>query len=309
MQFITDESVRKHITHTDAFEAMQTAFKIFGEKNAVNLTRSRATIDNITISSMGAVMPSLGLMGTKVYPTIAGQFNFLITLFSTHTGEMLAVIQGNALTEFRTANVTLLAAKHLASTQSRTLCVFGSGAQAKSHLAAFLPAYKWQNVYLIDPWGNSQALCREMTQNYGVPVNLSAAQTAVEKSDIIITATRSKTPLFNGQWVKPGAFVAAIGSSKPDTREVDDVLLKRCACIAVEERGQALRETGDFVLAAESAFNSANVLELGQLLQSSSPYTRNSQDITLYKSVGIGLEDIALAAHVWHKLKNTSTPN
>jgi ornithine cyclodeaminase len=303
MIYITDAQVRQHITHADAFAAMQTAFTTFGAQQAANLARSRANAQGLTISSMGAVIPSLGVMGVKVYPTIAGQFNFVISLFSTTDGTLLATMQGNALTEFRTANVTLLAAQHLAAKTARSLCVFGSGVQARSHLEAFLPAYDWQQVLIVDPWGTPQALCDELAQRYGVAVKLSTAQAAVEQSDVVITATRSKTALFDGHWVKPGTFVAAIGSSKPDTREVDDTLLQRSACIAVEERGQALRETGDFCLASASAFDRAAVKELGELVQPDNSYQRSAGDITLYKSVGIGLEDIALAASVWCKMQ------
>ena len=305
MRFITDAEVRQHITHADAYTAMYTAFESFGKGEAANLARSRATTQGLTISSMGAVIPSLGVMGVKIYPTIAGQFNFLIALFSAADGTLLAVMQGNALTEFRTANVTLLAAKNLGALKPRHLLVFGSGVQARSHVQAFLPAYAWQKVTVVDPWGDAQGLSDEITGRYGVTTELAAGDgvaAAVQAADMVLCATRSKTALFDGSWIKPGCFVAAIGSSKPDTRETDDALLKRCACIAVEEREQALRETGDFVLAAPGSFDPDRVRELGQLLNIDSPYQRQEQDITLYKSVGIGLEDITLAAVLWKKI-------
>ena len=305
MQFITDDQVRQHITHADAYATMQTAFESFGKGEAANLARSRATTQGLTISSMGAIIPSLGVMGVKIYPTIAGQFNFFIALFSAADGALLAMMQGNALTEFRTANVTLLAAKNLGALKPRNLLLFGSGVQARSHVQAFLPAYAWQKVTVIDTWGDAQALCDEISERYGVAAEVAtggAIATAVQAADMVLCATRSKNALFDGSWVKPGCFVAAIGSSKPDTRETDDALLRRCACIAVEEREQALRETGDFVLATPGSFDPARVRELGQLLNIDSPYQRQEQDITLYKSVGIGLEDIALAALLWKKL-------
>jgi ornithine cyclodeaminase len=308
MQYITDQQVRQHMTHTLAYDAMKKAFDAYGNCQASNLSRSRTHLNGLTLSGMGAIMPELGLMGMKVYPTIAGQFNFLIALFSTHNGTLVAVMEGNALTEFRTANVTLLAAKQLANPKAHNLCIFGSGVQAQSHLHAFLPAYSWNQVFVVDEWGQPQNLCDKLSKAYDLPIKLSDAKIAVQSSDIIITATRSKTPLFDGHWVQAGSFVAAIGSSKPDTREIDDTLLQRSACIAVEAREQALSETGDFVMANRDVFNSQQVVELGELVSSKNSYLRKAQDITLYKSVGIGLEDVALAACVLQQI-NAPRPN
>ena len=125
---------------------------------------------------------------------------------------------------------------------------------------------------------------------------------ALASADVVVTATRSKEPVFEGRLVRPGTFVAAIGSSKPDTREVDDDLLRRCARIGVEVKAQTLQETGDFLLANPSSWKEGAVVELKDLVAGRASYVRRAEDITLYKSVGVGIEDIAVAHAAWRKL-------
>jgi ornithine cyclodeaminase len=301
MLFISDDQVRSTIDFQQTLDVLQDAFEKFGRGQAANLTRSRATSAGKTISAMGAVLPADGVMGVKTYPTINGKFNFCVSLFSSNTGDLLAVVQGNALTELRTAAATLLAARALADAASSRLVLFGSGIQARAHVHAFVEHFGIRHVSIIDPHGDPEALAFSLKVQHGIEaVVVSDAEEALRVADVVITATRSKTPLFDGRLVKAGAFVAAIGSSKPDTRELDDTLLSRAACIAVECKTQALAETGDFVLAG-AALDGGKVVELGQLVSGSAAYARQKGHVTLYKSVGIGLEDVALA-HAAFKL-------
>jgi ornithine cyclodeaminase len=126
------------------------------------------------------------------------------------------------------------------------------------------------------------------------------AATAAAQGDVIATATRSATPLFDGHLVKPGAFVAAVGSSTRAARELDDTLLARAALVVVEWHEAARQEAGDIVLAAPGVIAAERLVELGELLLR--PRPRAPQDIVVYKSVGIGLEDVALARLVAHRL-------
>ena len=303
MRFIADSEIADLVSVPEAVAAMQEAFAAQGEGRASNLPRVRAACEGRTMSAMGAVLGYAGVMGTKVYPTIDGRFNFLINLFSTASGEALATMQGNTLTALRTCATTLLAARYLAPPKPRVMALFGSGQQAAAHARALLENYELSSVRIVDPHGNPEALARALADRYGTQASVAqSASQALVDADLIITATRSGTPLFEGSLVRPGAFVAAIGSSKPTTREVDDALLARCACIAVEDRTQALAETGDFALAAADHYQ-RRMVDLGQLVAARpGTYVREPNDITLYKSVGVGLEDIALAHAIWLKL-------
>ncbi len=316
MQFISDEQVRASLTVADVLPAMRRAFAALGSGRAANLGRGRvastAWPGGRSLSVMGGILPGgadegRSVMGAKVYPTVDGQFNFIIPLFCADSGKLLAVVQGNALTELRTAAVTLLAAEFLAPPQPHTLVVFGSGIQARAHATALCGHYALQQVWVVDPHGNANGnasqLAADLRSRFGVAAQTSTAQEAVPQAHLLVLATRAKDPLFPGDWVSPGTFVAAIGSSKPDTRETDDALLARCACVVVEDKAQALREAGDLVRASSQALNHDSVLELGALVSDHTTWTRQPQDITLYKSVGIGLEDVALARLVWETVR------
>ncbi len=281
MRFIEDDEVANLLSLPEATEALQEAFSAYGEGQASNLTRERTYCRGSSLSTMGAVLPYGGVMGAKVYPTIQGRFNFCITLFSSESGNLLAVIQGNALTALRTSATTLLAARHLANKNSTTMTLFGSGQQAAAHARALLSNFGLRKVHIIDPHGEPNRLALSLSEQYGVEaIATNLVSEALSEADIIVTATRSSTPLFDGSAIKPGTFVAAIDSSKPDTREIDDALLSRCACIVVEDRTQALMETGDFVLAAADAFSEDQIVDLGFLVcAQSAAYERRPQDI------------------------------
>lgn len=304
MNFISDTQVRAMLSISDVYAAMERAFRSYGRGEAVNLARVRASVDGRTISTMGAVLLDgpLPVMGVKSYPTIDGQFNFMISLFCAETGAALAMVQGNALTEFRTAAVTLLAARHLAKKQPECLAIFGSGAQARAHARALLYWYRFNEVLVIDDFGDSAGFAASLTDEHGTPARAATSTEAAMRADFIVTATRAKIPLFDGNVVQPGTFIAAIGSSKPDARELDDALIGRAACIAVEDTFQAQAEAGELVLANPEILRGIPLVPLGAFVNGSGAYRRGEQDITIYKSVGIGLEDVALARMLHERL-------
>lgn len=265
---------------------MEQAFRSDDKGEAVNSPRIRASLGGKTISTMGAVLldGSMPVMGVKSYPTIEGKFNFMINLFCAETGAALAVVQANALTEFRTAAVTLLAARHLAKEKPKYLAIFGSGVQARAHARALVPRYRFKEVLVVDDFGDGAGFAASLTDAHGTPARAASAKEAT---------TRAETPRFNGTAIQPGTFIAAIGSSKPDARELDDALLGRAACIAVEDTHQAPAEAGEFVLASRETLHGIRVVSLGAFVNGSAGYSRGESDIAVYKSVGIGLKDVA----------------
>ena len=303
MRFITDEEVRSLLTVDETLSAIRAAFLAYGQGAASNLTRVRSTTGGRSISAMGAIVLPIGVMGAKVYPTIEGNFNFCVPLFSSDSGELLAVVQGNALTALRTAATTLLASQYLARHEIRTMTLFGSGVQAMAHASAFIEHYKVRKVYVVDPHGDPAQLAQALAAKHEVQAFATTLiKQALADADVVVTATRSKAPVFEGRLVRPGTFVAAIGSSKPDAREVDDDLLRRCARIGVEVKDQTLQETGDFLLADPSSWKEGAVVELKDLVAGRASYMRRPEDINLYKSVGVGIEDVAVAHAAWRKL-------
>ena len=304
MRLITDEDVASLLTMREAIDAMAAAFEQFGNGAGAVAPRVRATAEHrqqsAAVSMMGASLPAAGVLGAKVYSTIGGRFNFVIVLFSSVTGKLLASIQANEITRFRTAAATAVAARRLAAREARTLAIFGTGVQARAHAEALLLAHPFERV-LIAGRATAPEFADWVQTEFGVAASAVDAQTAAHEADVIVTATRATEPLFNGALVKRGAFVAAVGSSKPAARELDDALLERAELIVVEWLPAAQAEAGEFVRAAPGVIDPARVTELGKLLVKGTAYDRRAGDIVIYKSVGIGLEDVALAHLVYQR--------
>ena len=306
MRFITDSEVAEVFTMREAIEAMRAAFTQFGNGAGAVLARGRANAEfdgrNTTMSAMGAALPGSDVLGTKVYSTVNGQFNFIINLFSATTGAPTAIFEANELTRLRTAAATALATEKLARKDARILAIFGSGTQARAHIEALLLVHNFDQV-LVCARSHAEEFSAWIKTQYKVKATAVDASTAVANAHVIVTCTRANEPLFDGNLVQPGTFIAAVGSSKPIARELDDVLLSKAATIYVEWIPAAKAEAGEFVRAAAGVITEAKIQELGQFIAQACP--RNADDILIYKSVGIGLEDIAIAKLIFDKL-NTS---
>jgi ornithine cyclodeaminase len=307
MRLITEADVATVLDPDSAVAALRAAFAQHGRGQAQVLARHRATTSldgaSLAISAMGAILDADGelpaVLGTKVYSARNGKYNFLVSLFSADTGAALATLEANEFTRLRTAAASAVAADLLALPDARTLAVFGAGIQARAHAEALSRVRRFERV-LVCARSGAEAFAAELAAALALPVAAVDAATAAAQADVIATATRSATPLFNGELVRPGAFVAAVGSSTRAARELDDVLLARAALVVVEWHEAARQEGGDIVLAAPGVIAPERLVELGELLLR--PRLRSPQDIVVYKSVGIGLEDVALARLVAHRL-------
>jgi ornithine cyclodeaminase len=307
MRLITEAEVAAVLDPDSAVGALRAAFAQHGRGQAQVLARHRATASrdgaSLAISAMGAILDADGdlpaVLGTKVYSARNGRYNFLVSLFSAETGAALATLEANEFTRLRTAAASAVAADLLALPQVQTLAVFGAGIQARAHAEALCRVRRFERV-LVCARSGADAFAAELAAALSLPVEAVDAATAAAQGDVIATATRSATPLFDGHLVKPGAFVAAVGSSTRAARELDDTLLARAALVVVEWHEAARQEAGDIVLAAPGVIAAERLVELGELLLR--PRPRAPRDIVVYKSVGIGLEDVALARLVAHRL-------
>lgn len=302
MQHITDDMIDAAVSPQDAQQVLLDAFRSFGHGQAAMQERIRTEAQGVKLSTLGAVIPEQKVAGAKVYTTIKGQFTFVIVLFSTEDGRALASFDAGAITRLRTAACSLIAAQHLARPASRQMALFGAGVQGRAHAIQMAKAFDLEEIRVCDPYA-LPGVADELQRQCGTPVRLCDASDTVTGADIVVTASRSTTPLFSGDQLKPGCFVAAIGSSLPHTRELDDRALERAALIAVEWLPQTLREAGDLVLAQPGLVTPDKLVELGALVTGEAPGRQSDEQITLYKSVGVGLEDIALAGLAWQRIQ------
>jgi ornithine cyclodeaminase/alanine dehydrogenase-like protein (mu-crystallin family) len=238
------------------------------------------------------VMPAYaGALGAKLvtfYPHNEGipTHHAMILLFRPETGEPLVMMDGRLITEMRTAAVSAVATEHLARANASVLAILGSGVQAGSHLEALRLARPFSEVRVWSPRNG-----RAFAERHGVKAAASP-EDAVRDADVVVVATSSQTPVLHGSWLSPGAHVNAVGATRPDWRELDDELLAR-ARLYVESREPAGQESGD-VMAATGI-----VAEIGEVVTGTAPGRRTADEITLFKSVGVGVEDVAAASMVY----------
>ena len=303
----TDAAIDPVLGDAELPATLRRAFVAFARGDAAVQARVRTDCGPVKLSTLGAVWPGEGIAGAKVYTTIGGRFNFVIVLFSADTGAPLATFDANAITRRRTAAVSVLAAQRFAPEGADTLAVFGTGVQARAHVDALARAFPLRSIRVVTR-GAGDAFVAATRASAPCDVRVADARAALRGAQLVVTATRSALPLFDGGWVEPDAFVAAVGSSKPDAREIDDALLARAAVIVVEWREQALAEAGDLVQADPALLARVPVVELGVALGNSPVPRRAHGDVVLWKSVGVGLADIAAAGLAYRRLQAPTRP-
>lgn len=241
------------------------------------------------------IMPAYGrALGAKLvtfYPHNQGvhTHHAMILLFRPETGEPLATMDGRLITEMRTAAVSAVATQLLARRETRVLALLGSGVQARSHLEALRLVREFREVRVWSPRN-----ARGFAERSGVRAAASAEE-ALRGADVVVVATTSMTPVLAGKWLSPGTHVNAVGAARPTWRELDDDTLAH-ARIYVESREAASRESGD-VIAAGRIF-----AEIGEVVAGTQSGRASEDEITLFKSVGVAIEDIAAADLVYRRV-------
>lgn len=255
-----------------------------------------------------ANLKAMGLKVVSVFPHNHGtpydSHQGAVMLFEAAHGQLLSLMDASAITAIRTAAVSGVATRLLAREDANTLAILGSGVQARSHLAAMLQA---RPIVSVRVWSrnaeHAQAFAERETRRHGIPVTAAASvEAAVEGAGIICTATAAPEPILMGEWIAPGAHVNAVGSSVAFTRELDTAAVAK-ALLFVDRRESTLNEAGDFLFAKrEGAVSDGHILgEIGELLLGGVPGRRSADEITLFKSLGLAVEDLAAANHVYRK--------
>ena len=251
---------------------------------------------------MSAVLPAAGYCAAKVYTRIGSQYSFVILLFTASDGRILASFDAGELTKLRTAVVSGLGGQLLARKDARRLVVFGSGRQAGAHLHVIPKMFDFDSIEVVSR-GDARAFCEHMTSEIGQPVKQATAADALARGDFVVTTTRSPTPLFAADAVREGTFIAAVGSAVPRAAEIGADVIRRCDVIAVEALDHAEHEAGDLMQAAAAgALDWSRVTTLGDMLLGRAAARTSDREITLFKSVGSALEDVAVAALAYQKL-------
>ena len=296
MLFFSESDVRQLLPMGMAIDRMRKAFAELAAGRAQNQSRRRLVLPS------GSVLHSMagafgGYFGTKIYSTHPRHgAHFLFALFSAEDARPLALFEANYLGQIRTGAASGFAADVLARRDSETIAVIGTGFQARSQLEGVLAVRSIRNVRV---WSRSPAKRRQFADECsamsGVAIEaVDSAETAVRGADIVVTATSSKEPVLDAEWVAPGAHVNAAGSNQADRRELPAGLVRRADAVVVDSLEQARLESGDLLMALDEA-GWARVRELKDV--TGRPADRGA--ITIFKSNGLGLEDVAAASYVY----------
>jgi alanine dehydrogenase len=303
---LTETDIEKTLTMPDALRVVEDALREMGQARASNRPRQRVRMPNGILQVMPAGLPTRGYAGFKYYTSFHVGTRFWFHLIDAHNGDVLAIMQADRLGQQRTGAASGVATKYLAKADASSLGIIGTGWQAESQLEAVCAVRPIRDVRCYSRAAeHRKKFAEEMSARLNVDVrSVESAEEAVRESDIVITSTNARTPVLRGEWLMPGMHVNAIGSNRAESCELDDQAVIRSAFVCVDSIEQARVEAGDLLSPIERGVFSWNrVAELSDLLSEKIEGRIDRGQITLFKSLGIALEDVAVGAWVYERAR------
>lgn len=291
--YLTEADVDELISPAAAVEAVEECFRRMAAGDVEIAPRRRLRLPEGALADMAAADAGLGLSGGKLYAATGNGATFVVCLFDSETSELVAVIEADRLGQLRTGAASGVAARHLARRDATTLGVIGCGHQAETQVAcirAALPSIERVVAYCRTP-ERLAAFCERM----GAEAAESHRDAGMQQ--IVVTITSSRDPVLRGEWLVPGAFVAAAGANVVTRRELDNRVLERASFVCCDLLAQARLESGDLVEPVEAgALDWLEVHELHEVVSGELAGRQSDDDIVVFKSNGLAAWDIALGA-------------
>jgi ornithine cyclodeaminase/alanine dehydrogenase-like protein (mu-crystallin family) len=293
--WLPESDVQASLVMSDLIEAMQQALASFSAGCVVQPVRTAIEFRPMAyFGLMPAYDPVSGFVGAKLLTVLPGNLAMglpshqaSIALFDAASGALLAIVDGRYITEARTAAVSAVSVRHLARPQARVLAILGSGVQAHSHLDALPLVRDFQEIRV---WSPTPERLAKFVRHAGPRAHSAdSAEAAIRGADVVVLATNSGTPVIDAAWVPPGAHVVAVGACRPNQCEVDPELMRQ-SLVVVDSRAAAEVESGDVIHSRCEVH-----AELGEIIAGTRPGRGNSEQITLFKSLGLGIEDVVSA--------------
>jgi ornithine cyclodeaminase/alanine dehydrogenase-like protein (mu-crystallin family) len=297
--WLSEADVRAALALPELIGATERALGAFSAQEVDQPVRTAIEVrDRTFFASMPAYDGAHGILGAKlvtVFPENAARgldtHLAAISLFDAATGELVAVMDGRYITELRTAAASAVSVRHLARLDAATLAILGSGVQARSHLQALPLVREFREIHAWSPTDKHlNAFARG-------PVRAAkSAEEAVRGADVVLIATSAVTPAIASEWVSDGAHVIAIGACRPSQREMDPALVARAA-LFTDSRAAIFKESGDVIQSIrEGRFGEGHLrAELGEVISGSKAGRRSEEEVTLFKSLGLAIEDLTAA--------------
>lgn len=303
---LSEQDVQQLLTMDMALAAVEEILRQMGREEAQNVPRARCQTEQVMLHIMSGAARALGYIGYKAYASRRGGAGFHVGLYDGKTGELLALMQADYLGQMRTGAASGVATQYMARMDAVEVGLYGTGKQARTQAWAVCKARKIRRLQVYSRSAdNRRRFAQQMQDICQCDIEpVPRPEMAAQDKDIVITATTSREPVLHGTWLSEGTHLNIIGSNALARAEVDSVTIRRSDSIVVDSKEQARLEAGDFVAALEEGtLQWARVHELGQIIIGRYTGRAHSQDITLFKSLGIALEDVAVAARVYEKAK------
>lgn len=321
VRILSEADVRRLASPADANRCVEQAFQDFA--NGISRMAARITVPIPDIAGNMRILPAVkvmptprpvpptrGYLGVKVYTGYVGPVfkdlskdRFTVLLHDMRDGALLAIVAARYLGALRTGATAAVATKWMAKPGAFRLCVVGTGEQAETQVTTHVASMKPSRIVATSrSAANREAFAKRLAAQ-GIACEVTDdVERAVRESDVICLATTSREPVIAADWVRPGAHVNAIGANLANRREVDAALIRRSR-VVVEYREQALQEAGDLVvpLKAGEITEEAIAADLGDVVTGRKPGRTAPDEITLFKSIGVAIEDVAVAAYVYEK--------
>ena len=312
---LREDDVRALLTMPDVVAVLDAAFRQQGDGRTRNQPRTRIVEPegpHGVLHVLSAFVPGLpghperegpGLMGLKAYTGFPSGVRFAVLLYSGEDGRLLALVEADLLGQMRTGAASGVATRYLARDDARTVALLGTGGQARAQALAVCAVRPIERMYV---YGRTLArrdafiatLAEELPRVELVPA--ASAEAAVRAAEVIVTATTAREPFLHGEWLRPGTHLNVMGSNWHHRREVDTETVELSAVVAVDALDQAHIEAGDLIIPVdEGRWDWGRAVELGRIVAGHVPGRTDRQQITLFKSLGIGLEDVATAGLVY----------
>lgn len=313
IKYINEKLVEKHLTTRECIDLMRDTLEAYSNKRCIQNLRTALRLDGDNlIGLMPGYVKDQNCFGTKVITVFPENYKIskpshqgIVMIFDDKDGALKAVVDGEAITAKRTAAVSAVATDILASKDAKVMTLLGCGVQAEMHLESInhvrdLIEVRVWSLYIKD----STAFVQRMKKKYNIKITaVENSQDAVENADIICTLTPSKEPILFGDWVKKGVHINTVGACTPNARELDSTLVKKSK-VFVDSFESATRESGDILIPiAEGVIDNSIIhAEIGEVILGSKSGREHENEVTVFESLGLAVEDIAAANYVYEKI-------
>ncbi|WP_291764541.1 ornithine cyclodeaminase family protein [Caldivirga sp. UBA161] len=297
--YIREQEVDRLLTYGEAIKAVEDGFRLLGLGKAVNLPRRRVILPGAVLHVLqSGILGDYNVAGLKAYLSTRQGTRFAVLLFSVESGELLAIIEADRLGQIRTGAASVVASKYMANSMSE-LGIVGSGRQARAQFEAFNSTGLLRSVKVISRSRANAEAFASYIKSHGVDAVVANDYRDVCNVDVLVTATNSREPFIRGEYLNEGIHVNAIGSNWRNRAELMPDAVNKAELIAVDDLEQAKEEAGDLIMAGEEAWS--KVVKLSDIVVGNVKGRVGSGSITIFKSLGISIEDITVAKLIYDK--------